>query len=181
MAKKENTPPQRAKLTDVTKLKHASDLCKVEDIIQRITYSAELDAYRLTGNPLEEKDVVPLIYTLEESDAPTQEQLQELEEEQREKFATKRAVSMFTTEEKAQKHAFRIVQRYLKRGLAEDAETFKQEHAYITRFHITEEDGVVTKPHRTTKHFNFFPYEDVDVTGLKDETYEPKSIDYDSE
>lgn len=69
----------------------------------------------------------------------------------------------------------------IKKGREEDAEMFKQEHGYVTKFTITIDDGMVTDIHKKTKHFNYFPNENVDVRELKDQNYKPKRIDYDTE
>ena len=61
----------------------------------------------------------------------------------------------------------------------EEAEIFMEENAYLVKFVIPAVAGVSTKPHRTTKHFNFFPNQEIDVLDLMDATYGYKKIDYD--
>ncbi|MGN1158185.1 MAG: hypothetical protein ACI4TK_18595 [Agathobacter sp.] len=182
MTKKEDiTPLLSEEKTDVKKLKYSVDLCKVEDIIQKITCSMDLDGFRLTQNPITEKDVTPVAYQYGVGIELSKEQIDELGDEQKIQYATARGLSMYATEKGAEKQAKRLHKKYIDKGREEDAELLKQKFAYITKIRITRKDGVVTDIHKSTKHFNFFPYEEVDVTKLKEDSYEPKRIDYDNE
>jgi len=177
------TEDSDVKQIDISKLQHADDLCKVEDIILKISYPINGQpkaAYRLTHNPLEEEDFIPSAYLNGEGYNPSKEELNALSEEKRKKFATARAVSVYETEASAEKQAKRLAKKIEDKNRHEDADLFKKEHGYITKICITEDSGVITKAHRTTKHFNLFSYEGVDVRSLKDETYTPKRIDYDN-
>lgn len=84
-------------------MKHAEDLCKVEDIVIKISRPGEIDAYRLTHDPLEEKDIIPQAYLDSKNGYnPSKEELDRLGEEERKAYATARALSMYTTEAAAE-------------------------------------------------------------------------------
>lgn len=86
---------------------------------------------------------------------------------------------MFATEEKAEKQANRLMKKSLRDLCEEEAELFMEENACLVKFVIPAVAGVSTKPHRTTKHFNFFPNQKIDMLDLMNATYGYKKINYD--
>ena len=68
----------------------------------------------------------------------------------------------------------------LKKKADNEAKQFQQENQYIVKLIIPASSGVVTKPNKE-EHFNFFPYKDVEVSKLIDETFGYKKIDYDED
>lgn len=164
---------------DVANLQHSEDLLKVEDILIEECEAKDMIGFRMTNCPATQKSVTPTAYLYEGKYNPTKEELDLLGEELRKKYATARGLSMFATEEKAEKQANRLMKKNLKELGEEEAEIFMEENAYLVKFVIPAVAGVSTKPHRTTKHFNFFPNQEIDVLDLMDATYGYKKIDYD--
>lgn len=159
---------------DVRELKHSEDLLKVEDIIVEEFKAIDVIGFRFTSCPMTQSSVTPRTYLYTDKYNPTKEELDQQEKEIRKKYATERALSMFTTDSKAEKQANRLV----KKMDEDEAEAFMEENAYIVKFVIPSSAGVVNTPHKNTGHFNYLPGQDIDVLSLMDETYGYKKIDY---
>lgn len=163
----------------VSSLDHHEDLEKVSDIIETICEEKNVIGFRFTLKPATIEDVTPQVYKFgNTSYNPTKEELDKLTYDQRKKYATERGISMFTSPEAALIKAQRLSIQIEKKAGKEDAEQFIEEHPYITKFIIPASCGVVTKPNKE-KHFNFFPYEGVEVLNLIDNTFGYRAIDYD--
>lgn len=164
---------------NVANLQHSEDLLKVEDIMIEECKAKGMIGFRMTNRPATQESVTPQAYKYEGKFNPTKEELDKMERELRKKYATARGLSMFTTEAKAEKQANRLMKKLLENVGEDEAEGFMEENAYLVKFDIPASAGVSTEPHRTTKHYNFFPNKDIDVLDLMDVSYGYKKIDYD--
>lgn len=84
---------------------------------------------------------------------------------------------MFTSSECAHTKAKSLSKSIEKKVGREEAERFELEHPYIAKFVISASSGGVTEPNKEG-HFSFFPYEDVEVLNLIDDTFEYIEIHY---
>lgn len=164
---------------EVSRLDHHEDLEKVSDVIETICEEKNVIGFRFTYNPATAEDVIPNAYkTGDTSYNPSKEELDNLPYKLRKKYATARGLSMFTSPEAAQTKAQQLSKNVEKKAGIEEAEQYKEEHPYITKFIIPASSGVVTEPNKD-KHFNFFPYEGVEVLNLIDDSFGYIKIDYD--
>lgn len=164
---------------DLASLQHKEDLLKVEDIMMEECHAKDMIGFRMTNCPATQMSVTPQAYLYEGQYNPSKEELDKMEKILRKKYATARGLSMFTNETKAEKHAKRLVKKLLKDVGEEEAQAFMEKNAYLVKFDIPASTGVSTEPHKTTKHYNFFPKENIDVLDLMDASYGYKKIDYD--
>ena len=170
------------KSINVTCLHYHEDLEKVPDIMDSICEENECDVvgFRFTYMPLTADSLIPKVYKFGNiSYNPTKEELDVLTIKQRKKYATERGISMFASFEAAMIKALRLFEN-LKKKADNEAKQFQQENQYIVKLIIPASSGVVTKPNKE-EHFNFFPYTDVEVSKLIDETFGYKKIDYDED
>lgn len=164
---------------EVSRLAHYEDLEKVSDIIETICEEKNVIGFRFTLKPATTEDVIPQVYKPgNASYNPTKEELDELSYDLRKKYATARGISMFISPEAALTKAQHLSKQIEKKAGKEEAEQFIVEHPYITKFVIPASSGVVTEPNKE-KHFNFFPYEGVEVLNLIDDSFGYIEIDYD--
>lgn len=163
---------------NVARLKYHDDLEKVSDIIETFCVEKNTIGFRFTCKPVTEGDVIPQRYKNWANEYnPSKAELDALPDGVRKKYATERGLSMFTSPEAAHKKAQRLSKSIEKKAGKEEAEQFEFEHPYIAKFIIPAEAGVVTEPNKEC-HFNFFPYDDIEVLNLIDETFEYIEINY---
>lgn len=172
-----DSAPKR--VVEVSRLNYHEDLEKVSDIVETICEERNVIGFRFTYKPATANDLIPNVYKYgPPSYNPSKEELDKLPEKQRKKYATERGISMFTTAEAAHAKAQKLSDNFEKKAGKEEAEQFQEEHPYISKFIIPASSGGVTEPNKE-KHFNFFPYEGVEVLNLIDETFGYLKIDYD--
>lgn len=170
--------PVSGSVIDVTRLKHHEDLEKVSDIIEALCEEKDSIGFRFTYKPATECDVIPQKYKSSNSGInPTKEELDVLPYDKRKKYATERGISMFTSPDAAKIKAKQLSENIEKKNGKIEAEQFEHDHPYIAKFIIPASSGIVTKPNKEN-HFNFFPYDDVEVLNLIDETFEYIKIKY---
>lgn len=161
-----------------TRLKYHEDLEKVSDIIETTCEEKDAIGFRFTCKPATEYDVLPQKYkSTADGYNPSKEELDALPSDKRKKYATARGLSMFTSPERAHAKAKSLSKNIEKKAGREEAERFELEHPYIAKFVISASSGGETEPNKEG-HFNFFPYEDVEVLNLIDDTFEYIEIHY---